>query len=159
MNPPASITDLSDMGSVVIPGYIHTFAVLLQYIFPMIFLVAAVVSFAKRSRSIMLFDDVRGGPKAEIANLSWQEFEALVGEGFRHRGFEVAERGGAAPDGGVDLVLARGQNAGRQDWVNGGPSQEVNGESSWPGSGHAELLLVGFACRGSPGIEGWFTCN
>jgi restriction system protein len=34
--------------------------------------------------------------------------KALVEEGFRHRGFEVTERGGAAPDGGVDLVLPRG---------------------------------------------------
>jgi len=108
VSPPVSITDLSAMGSVVIRGYIHTFAVLLQYIFPMIFLVAAVVSFVRRSRSMALFDDVRGGSKAGIANLSWQEFEALVGEGFRHRGFEVTERGGAGPDGGVDLVMARG---------------------------------------------------
>jgi hypothetical protein len=57
----------------------------------MIFLVAAVASFVKRPRSITLFDDVRGGSKADIANLSWQEFEALVGEGFRHRGFEVTD--------------------------------------------------------------------
>jgi hypothetical protein len=28
---------LSDMGSVVIRGYIHTFAAILRYIFPMIF--------------------------------------------------------------------------------------------------------------------------
>jgi hypothetical protein len=74
----------------------------------MIFLVAALVSFVKRSRSITLFDDVRGGSIADIANLSWQEFEALVGERFRHRGFQVTPRGGAGPDGGVDLALARG---------------------------------------------------
>jgi hypothetical protein len=104
VNPPASITGLSDTGSVVIRGYIHTFTAFLQYIFPMIFLVTAVVSFVRRSRSITLFDDVRGGSKADIANLSWQEFEALVGEGFRHRGFQVTPRGGAAPDGGVDDV-------------------------------------------------------
>jgi restriction system protein len=108
VNPPASITGLSDMGSVVIRGCIHTFTALLQYIFPMIFLVTAVVSLVRRSRSITLFDDVRGGAKANIANLSWQEFEALVGEGFRHRGFKVTPRGGAGPDGGVDLVLSRG---------------------------------------------------
>ncbi len=49
VNPPASITDLSDMGSVVIRGHIHTFAVIFQYIFPMIFLVTALVSFVRRS--------------------------------------------------------------------------------------------------------------
>jgi hypothetical protein len=52
VNPPASITGPGDMGSIVIRGYIHTFAALLQYIFPVIFLVTAVVSFVKRS----LFD-------------------------------------------------------------------------------------------------------
>jgi len=31
-----------------------------------------------------------------------------VGEGFRRRGFEVAERGGAEPDGGIDLVAPMG---------------------------------------------------
>jgi restriction system protein len=108
VTPPASMTGLSDMGSVVIRGYIHTFAAILQYIFPMIFLVSAAVSFVRRSRSIALFDDVRGDPSANIASLRWQEFETLVGEGFRHRGFEVTERGGPGPDGGVDLVLARG---------------------------------------------------
>jgi restriction system protein len=104
----AAPADVAGLGPVVIRQGIHAFATLLQYVFPMIFLVAAVVSFVKRSRSITLFDDVRGGSKANIAKLSWQEFEALVGEGFRHRGFQVTPRGGAGPDGGVDLVLARG---------------------------------------------------
>lgn len=31
-----------------------------------------------------------------------------MAQGFRQRGFKVTEKGGAAPDGGVDLVLARG---------------------------------------------------
>ena len=39
--------------------------------------------------------------------LSWQEFEQLVGEAYRRRGFVVAESGGGGPDGGVDLVLTR----------------------------------------------------
>jgi restriction system protein len=108
MNPVAPATGLGDMGFVVIRAYAHTFAALLQYIFPMIFLVTAVMSFVRRSRSISLFDDVRGDPTANIAALTWQDFEALVGEGFRHRGFVVTERGGGAPDGGVDLALARG---------------------------------------------------
>ena len=42
-----------------------------------------------------------------IRALPWQEFEHLVGEAFRRQGFRVEERGGAVPDGGVDLVLHR----------------------------------------------------
>ena len=42
-----------------------------------------------------------------IRALRWQEFEQLVGEAFRRQGYRVTERGGAAPDGGVDLVLLK----------------------------------------------------
>jgi hypothetical protein len=101
------------------------FATFLQYVFPMIFLVATVVSFVRRWRSIALFDDVRVDPTANIAVLSWQDFETLVGDGFRHRGFKVAERGGAAPDGGVDLELAGGQSAFRFSASNGGRGRSV----------------------------------
>jgi restriction system protein len=99
--------DLAGLGPHVIRQGVHAFAALLQYIFPMIFLVAAVMSFVSRSRSVRLLDAVRSDPKADVSALCWQDFESLVGEGFRHRGFVVTERGGAAPDGGVDLALAR----------------------------------------------------
>lgn len=100
--------NVASLGPAVIRQGIHAFATLLQYILPTIFMVTAVVSFIRRSRSIALFDDVAGESGVKVANLSWREFETLVGEGFRRRGFEVTERGGAGPDGGVDLALARG---------------------------------------------------
>jgi len=100
--------NVAGLGPVVIRQGIHAFATLLQYVLPAIFMVAAVVSFISRSRSIVLFDDVSSESGVNVASLSWREFETLVGEGFRRRGFEVAERGGAGPDGGVDLGLARG---------------------------------------------------
>lgn len=37
--------------------------------------------------------------------MSWREFEMLVEEMFRRKGFTVIERGGSGPDGGVDLEL------------------------------------------------------
>jgi restriction system protein len=40
-----------------------------------------------------------------IRALHWQQFEQLAGEAFHRQGYRVEERGGAAPDGGVDLVL------------------------------------------------------
>lgn len=42
-----------------------------------------------------------------IRNLSWQEFELLVGEAFRRQGYAVDENGGGGADGGVDLRLLR----------------------------------------------------
>jgi restriction system protein len=104
----AAPTDVAGMGPLIVRTYIHTFALLFQYIVPFVFLIGAGVSFAKRARSGKLFDGVRSDPGADVSALSWQDFESLVGEGFRHRGFEVTDRGGAGPDGGVDLSMARG---------------------------------------------------
>jgi restriction system protein len=100
------VVDLSQLGSVVFRGYIHTFAVVSQYLLPMVLLIGAAVSFVKRSRSKALLDQVRSG--ASAPSVSWQDFEKLVDEGFRRRGFKVTERGGEEPDGGIDLVLTRG---------------------------------------------------
>ena len=104
----AAPTDVAGLGPVVIRAYIHTFALLFQYLVPFAFLIGAGVSFAKRSRSARLLDGVRSDADSDVSALSWRDFESLVGEGFRHRGFDVTERGGAGPDGGVDLSLARG---------------------------------------------------
>lgn len=40
-----------------------------------------------------------------IRELSWRDFERLVGEAFRRQGYRVNERGGGGADGGVDLEL------------------------------------------------------
>ena len=37
--------------------------------------------------------------------MSWREFETLVGEAFRRRGYSVEETGGGGKDGGIDLIL------------------------------------------------------
>lgn len=42
-----------------------------------------------------------------IRAMPWRTFEHLCAEAYRRRGYDVRERGGAAPDGGVDLE-ARG---------------------------------------------------
>lgn len=40
--------------------------------------------------------------------MTWQEFDLLVGEAFRQKGYKVTQLGGAGPDGGVDLLLVKG---------------------------------------------------
>jgi restriction system protein len=104
----AAVSRLSEIRSVAIRAYIHTFATLLQFIVPVVFLAPAAMALARRSRSRALLDAARSGAAASIARLSLQDFMTLVGEGFRHRGFSVTKRGGAEPDGGIDLVLTRG---------------------------------------------------
>jgi restriction system protein len=102
---PTSATTPADLGNVVIRGFIHVFALFTQYIIPVGFLIGAAASFLKRRQSSGLIEDARAG--RDIASISWQEFERLVGEGFRQRGFKVSEGGGASPDGGVDLELTK----------------------------------------------------
>ena len=103
------VTNPANLGGTVIHQMIHAFAFFSQFVVPPAFLIGATVSYVKRSRSIRLFDSTQSSNGPAVASLTWQDFERLVAEGFRQRGFTVAEKGGAAPDGGVDLILARGQ--------------------------------------------------
>jgi restriction system protein len=53
---------------------------------------------------------VGAGESAQaLQRMNWREFEALVGEAFRRKGFQVTETGGGGADGGVDLVLTTGR--------------------------------------------------
>lgn len=80
-----------------------------QYAVPVIFGVGAGVAFfrARKGRHLM---EMASGHQAmqAISGMSWREFEQLVAEGFRVRGYTVHDMGGQGPDGGVDLVLSKG---------------------------------------------------
>jgi restriction system protein len=89
--------------SVVVAG-----AMVLQFVAPIICVAAALVSAGRRYQRSHLVARVASSNAAGVLDgMSWQEFELLVGEAFRLQGFAVEERGGAAADGGVDLVLRR----------------------------------------------------
>jgi restriction system protein len=80
-----------------------------QYLLPVLCLFGALASFFRRKKRADLFERASGPePAVAVAEMSWREFELLVGEVYRLQGFGVAEIGGAGPDGGVDLVLRRG---------------------------------------------------
>lgn len=74
-------------------------------IFAFIILVGALMSFFNQLKRKKLLENT---DKLEsIRQLSWQEFELLVGEYFRRKGYVVQENGGGGADGGVDLVLTK----------------------------------------------------
>jgi restriction system protein len=80
-----------------------------QFLVPLLCLVGAAMSAYGRSKRRGLVANVVGSSSANaLNNMSWQEFELLVGEGFRQQGFQVIENGGGGADGGVDLVLRKG---------------------------------------------------
>lgn len=80
-----------------------------QYVLPLMFLIGSGFSAAQRWKRRKLHADmeVAAWPQA-LQYINWKEFEALVGEAFRHQGYSVTETGGGGADEGVDLVLSRG---------------------------------------------------
>ncbi len=73
------------------------------WFFALILLFPGVVSFLKRKQRQRLLDT--RSDLESIRKLSWSDFELLIAEAFRRQGYDVEERGGSSPDGGVDLVL------------------------------------------------------
>lgn len=96
------------MGEVVKEQLFNSLATAGQYLLPFIFLLGAVMSFfSRKKREQLLSETKQRGKQNALLDMSWREFEILVGEVFRQRGFTVVEMGGNGPDGGVDLVLKR----------------------------------------------------
>lgn len=86
-----------------------------QYLLPLICLLGAAVSAMRRRKRRLLFDTTSASASADaLQDMTWQQFELLVGEGFRRRGYAVKETGGGGADGGVDLVLTK---AGEKSFV------------------------------------------
>jgi restriction system protein len=65
---------------------------------------AAASFFKSRHRKSLL--DMQTGLDS-IAAMSWRQFELLVGEAFRRRGYLVEETGLGGADGGIDLILRK----------------------------------------------------
>lgn len=73
---------------------------------------AAVVSFFRSRKRRQLLEKQTG--LDSLARMDWREFEMLVGEAFRRRGYLVEETGLGGKDGGIDLIVSKG---GRKELV------------------------------------------
>lgn len=97
------------VGTLVTQTLWRTLASVGQYVLPLICLAGAGVSAWRRKERKQLVTDVgQSQTTAVLDGMTWQQFEKLVGEGFRLQGYRVAETGGGGADGGVDLVLTKG---------------------------------------------------
>lgn len=111
VQPNIAPTDLEGMGAFAGRELWRTLALILQYVAPVAFLIGAFVSAMRAARSRRLHSQVSQAPSRNaLESMSWREFEELVGETFRQRGFHVEQRGGSGPDGGVDLALHLGSD-------------------------------------------------
>jgi len=104
---PAGVTSTAGQGVFAGRNLLGTVAHLFQFVIPPVFLIGALVSYFRRSQATTLFGQAMTGGFQSMAKMSWAQFEQLIGEALRRRGFEVTETGGRTADGGVDLVLSK----------------------------------------------------
>ena len=96
-------------GEVMVHAALTPMATVLQFFILIIYLIGAAVSFARSRHRGQLFQQVSSSQAADaVDQLTWQNFEKLVAEALQRDGYSVVENGGGGPDGGVDLVLRRG---------------------------------------------------
>ena len=108
---PPSVKGLQagQMGGFAASSLISALAMMGQFLIPIICIFGALGSFLARRRRQTLVTNVSQSKSANaLEDMSWREFELLVGEAFRLQGYGVSEQGGAGPDGGIDLVLSKG---------------------------------------------------
>lgn len=110
--PPTPIQfQAGNIGASVAGSFWRAAASILQYIVPLAFALGALVSVLKRRKQSKLYDAVAATPhRGALERMSWREFEDLTAEVFRRKGYQVIERGGAGPDGGVDVELRMGSD-------------------------------------------------
>lgn len=102
--------DLNSLSDSIYKTVFVSFSKVLQYVIPLFFIVGAGVSAFKSKQRGQLLDKQSG--LESIRAMSWQEFELLVGEAFKRKGFDVKQRGGGGADGGIDLILTKnGKNS------------------------------------------------
>lgn len=104
---PITATALEDMSGILLSQLWRTFATFGQYLIPIACVLGAAGSIIARHKRKKLLADVNTAtqPGKAIDGMSWQQFEQLIGEAFRQKGYKVTETGGKGADGGIDLIL------------------------------------------------------
>jgi len=102
-------TSPGQLGDAMARGLFTTMAMFGQFVLPIAFGFGALLSAVTAMRQKKLYDKVVTRPGVAVLNdMSWSDFERLVSEYYRRKGFQVTREGGNGPDGGIDLVLRQG---------------------------------------------------
>lgn len=105
--PPTNSQNLSQAMST---GLFHSLALFGQYLLPIAFIIGSGISALNRFNRKKIHQNVANSPSKGVLNdMSWQQFEILVGEYFRKEGYKVEEVGGGGADGGVDIILHKNE--------------------------------------------------
>ncbi|TWD73498.1 restriction system protein [Variovorax beijingensis] len=98
-----------DVGQLVTSSLWRGLAYAGQFILPFICAIGALASaLHRRSRRALVDSATKSKAADALEEMTWRQFELLVGEGFRRQGYTVSETGGGGADGGIDLVLGKG---------------------------------------------------
>ncbi len=109
VSPAPTSLQAGQAGAFVAGQLFKTLAMFGQYLLPFICLAGAAMSaFRRAKRGRLVEDAAQNSTAGALDGMTWQEFEMLVGEAFRRQGYAVTETGGGGADGGVDLVLSKG---------------------------------------------------
>jgi len=106
-SPSRAVTTVGELGSYAARSLLGTMATLLQYVVPVCLLIGTLASRLMRSRDRGLLQQAHLGGRDALRRMTWREFERLVAQAFRDRGYDVT-RSESGPDGGVDLVAGKG---------------------------------------------------
>jgi restriction system protein len=105
----AAAMEPGKIGEMAAAQMVKAIATFGQYLLPIALLGGALTSaLMQRKRGRLIAKTQARGKQSVLLDMTWREFEMLVGEAFRRLGFTVVETGGNGPDGGVDLVLKKG---------------------------------------------------
>lgn len=103
-----AVAQSGKMGEFLRQNIFKTLASVGQYVLPITFSVGAAMSAHGRYKRMTLHAQVAASPdRGALNDMSWQQFEALVGEAFRREGYAVTETGRGGADGGIDLELKK----------------------------------------------------
>lgn len=104
----SAVAQPGKMGDFVDQNLFQSLASVGQYGVPLVLLIGAALSVYGRSLRGTLNDPTTMGPdRGGLGNMSWQQFEFMVSEAFRRRGYSVAEKGRNGMAGVFDLVLKK----------------------------------------------------
>ena len=107
LEPPLA-KDVAQLGATVQVTMFTTAGMFLQYISPFVLLLAALGSWiAKRRRMKLLVEAETRTGSAPLRDLSWRDFEQMVGAHFERLGYSVSFTADGA-DGGIDVFARKG---------------------------------------------------
>lgn len=105
--PPGS-DPLKALPTVMVGSVMTGLVLVLKLLAPFVCVIAAMASFFARSkRKKLLAQAQEMGAVSSASDMTWREFEMLIGEAYRRQGYSVHETS-PGPDGGVDLAMTKG---------------------------------------------------